>query len=756
MKKRILPIRFDWTIGRKIPVLMVTIAALSCGAVALFAAKSSFSTTQILIASHLDYIASTKRDILATKLAALQSEVATLAVNPGFTQLFDGLYLGFAGLSPEAAKTLSEHRMRSGNFENTVASGADYYIENYRQAEPWLQNLATKTEFTTIALVDKKGQLIYSTARHSLGALGGDGLRGALDLSLSREEPVMTGFSAPTTGEDSAAYIAVPIPAPAGRSSNQRAGTLIVGIGTKTLDLILHDTSGFGPQGEAIAAAGDGILRSTSRFGGLDAVSIDLGKGRVEAGALQTAVYRGLDMMAASETLAVGDQELTVIALEPSSEMLAPATDLLWKILLLTGATIAVTFLLSLLASRSISRPITRLVMEMKRLAAGDTSGAVEGIVRGDELGDMSRAVLVFKQNALAKQTAEQASKNFELAAEAERESMEVERRQRLTTQAAVFEEIGNSLSALAEGVLNRQIEAAFPSEYAQLKQDFNAAVTQLKATISAVARQANSMTSIVNEMHSGTRELAKRTEQQAVVLENAVRALNSVSSDISRTADAADEADRIVSAVHREAASSDAVVSQAIEGMTQIEDSSRQIATIVNVIDEIAFQTNLLALNAGVEASRAGEAGRGFAVVASEVRALAQRSADAATEIKDLIATSSQRVKRGTQLVSSTSDQLKNIASQITHIKKVVSNIAATASDQAKHLATIGNTIGEIDQSTQQTAAMAEESTAACHSLDTEAARLLDLIRAFTLDQGGVSAVISLDPARQKRSHAG
>ena len=139
--------------------------------------------------------------------------------------------------------------MRSENLESTAASGTDYYIENYRQAEPWLQNLATKAGFTTIALVDKKGQLIYSTAKHSLGALSGDGLRGALDLSVSREEPVMTGFSTPVGGEDSAAYIAVPIPAPAGRSSSQRAGTLIVGIGTETLDLILHDTNGFGPAG---------------------------------------------------------------------------------------------------------------------------------------------------------------------------------------------------------------------------------------------------------------------------------------------------------------------------------------------------------------------------------------------------------------------------------------------------------------------------------------------------------------------------
>jgi methyl-accepting chemotaxis protein len=740
---------------------MVSIAAVSCGTVAFFAAKSSFSTTQSLIANHLGYIASTKRDILAAKLDALRSEVTTLANNPGFTQLFDGLYLGFGSLSEETVKMLSEARMNPNKDVRSAIQGADYYLENFKQAESWLKDLADKAAFTAITLVDKKKRLIYSTTHQRLGAMGeSEVLRSAVDLSLPQKNAVMTSFSAPAAGEDGAAYIAVAVPSPAGRSSEQRAGTLIVGIGTKTLDRVLHDDNGFGPHGEAVVAGRDGVLRSTSRFGGTGTQSITLSNKESASPGTETTVYRGQHVLAASETLQVGDDVLNVIAIEPKSEMLAPATDLLWKIMMLTGFIIVATFILSLLASRSISKPIVQLVKEMKRLATGDTSGSVGGTSRGDEVGDMSRAVLVFKQNALAKEAAEQATRELEIAAdaergalEAERGSVEAERRQRLSMQAAVFEEIGKSLSALAKGVLTRKIEMSFPEEYARLREDFNAAVEQLEVTISAVAGQAGSMASIASEMNSGTRELAKRTEQQAAVLENAVRALNSVSSDITRTADAADEADRTVSAVHLEAASSDTIVSQAIEGMNEIEESSRQIASIVNVIDEIAFQTNLLALNASVEAARAGEGGRGFAVVASEVRELAQRSADAAKEIKDLIGISSQRVQRGTQLVSTTSTQLKNIAHQISHIKTVVSNIAATASNQAKHLSTIGATIGEIDDATQQTAAMTEESTAACHSLDTEAARLLALVRTFSFNQD-LAAPLSR-PRAQASAHA-
>ncbi len=211
---------------------------------------------------------------------------------------------------------------------------------------------------------------------------------------------------------------------------------------------------------------------------------------------------------------------------------------------------------------------------------------------------------------------------------------------------------------------------------------------------------------------------------------------MNAIADDVTLTADAASRADLLVSEAHGAAASSDEIVMRALSGMGEIEDSSSQIASIVTVIEGIAHQTNLLALNAGVEAARAGESGKGFAVVASEVRALAQRSSEAAKEIKELIDTSTIRVERGMQLVGSTSDLLKKIASHIDLIRTVVSDIATTATGQAKHLDDFKTTVHEIDVSTQQTAAMAEESKAACHSMEGEAAYLLELISQFELGE--------------------
>ena len=223
--------------------------------------------------------------------------------------------------------------------------------------------------------------------------------------------------------------------------------------------------------------------------------------------------------------------------------------------------------------------------------------------------------------------------------------------------------------------------------------------------------------------------------EAQAVTLEESAAAIETLSTSVEQTADHAAEANKRITQNRQQAQSGGEVVELTVEAMRNIEQSSDKITAIIGVIDDIAFQTNLLALNAGVEAARAGESGRGFAVVASEVRALAQRSADAATEIKNLINQSSQQVDQGVTLVGQAGESISSIVIRVNQISKLISDIASGAVEQSTGLGEINTGMSQLDQVTQQNAAMVEQSTAAGHLLRSDAQNLSELMQRFQLD---------------------
>jgi methyl-accepting chemotaxis protein len=249
-------------------------------------------------------------------------------------------------------------------------------------------------------------------------------------------------------------------------------------------------------------------------------------------------------------------------------------------------------------------------------------------------------------------------------------------------------------------------------------------------------------------EINTASDDLARRAERTAASLEESAAALDEITAAVRKSAEGANAARDAVMAAKAGAEASAKVVDDTVEAMVTIEGSSRQISTIIGVIDEIAFQTNLLALNAGVEAARAGDAGRGFAVVATEVRALAQRSADAAKEIKTLISSSGRQVEAGVKLVGETGKALGRIVAQVNQLNALVTDIAASAQEQATALAEVNTAVNQMDQVTQQNAAMVEQSTAASHSLAGEAAELARLVGQFNLGEGTTAAAPSHRPA--------
>ncbi|MFY0312150.1 methyl-accepting chemotaxis protein [Leisingera sp. D0M16] len=296
-----------------------------------------------------------------------------------------------------------------------------------------------------------------------------------------------------------------------------------------------------------------------------------------------------------------------------------------------------------------------------------------------------------------------------------------------------VVEVAGEHLRELAEGRLDCRIHESFPPEYRQLRENFNSTVDTMNETISQVLDATSSINNGATEISRASDDLSNRTEGQAATLEQTAAALEELTVSVKSAAEGAKSVERTMDEARLEAVNSGEIVKEAVSAMSAIEDSSSQIARIISVIDDIAFQTNLLALNAGVEAARAGEAGKGFAVVASEVRALAQRSADAATEIKGLIGESSGHVGQGVELVGKAGEAIEKIVEQVNHISGLVSNIAEGAVEQATGLSEINTGVSQLDQVTQQNAAMVEEATAAGHMLHSDSQKLTELMARFT-----------------------
>ncbi len=393
--------------------------------------------------------------------------------------------------------------------------------------------------------------------------------------------------------------------------------------------------------------------------------------------------------------------------------------------------------------------PVKALQGTMERLSAGDLKMRVLGADRKDEIGGMARTVQVFKDAGIEKQRLEAEAAASRAIAEEERQQRDAERAAEAERQAFVVGSVATGLEKLSSGDLMFRLTTAFAGDYEKLRGDFNAAMDKLQETLKAIASTTEGVRSGADEITEASDDLSRRTEQQAASLEETAAALDQITATVRKTAENANEARNAVSAAKSDAERSGEVVRETVNAMSGIETSSKQIGNIIGVIDEIAFQTNLLALNAGVEAARAGDAGRGFAVVATEVRALAQRSADAAKEIKTLISTSGQQVDAGVKLVGETGKALGRIMEKVEQLNHLVVDIAASAQEQATGVHEVNSAVNQMDQVTQQNAAMVEEATAASHSLAAEAKELARLVRQFNIGQVAAPQVSAAAPRK-------
>ncbi len=362
--------------------------------------------------------------------------------------------------------------------------------------------------------------------------------------------------------------------------------------------------------------------------------------------------------------------------------------------------------------------PLRRVTEVMKRLADGDLDVSIEGRERGDEIGDMVRSVTVFRDAAVENVRLEQeAASARELSAE-ESQKRSAERARVAAEQRRALDALSHVLGKLAEGDLEEGMAEDLAEDFVEMARTYNQAVETLRVTLADVRSTADEIEGGTGNLASSADDLARRTEQQAAALEQSSRALRHLSDIVVSTAENAKRTSVSVSETEEFAVRSGEVVQRAVGAMGEISKSSAKIATIIGVIDEIAFQTNLLALNAGVEAARAGEAGRGFAVVAQEVRELAQRCAGAAREIKDLISASSTQVKSGVHLVEETGNALSSIIAHVGEVRKLVSDISSATGEQSTGIREVTHAVQEVELITQRNAAMVEENNAEIHGL--------------------------------------
>jgi methyl-accepting chemotaxis protein len=485
---------------------------------------------------------------------------------------------------------------------------------------------------------------------------------------------------------------------------------------------------------------------------------------------------------ALSESYAKFDPQLT--AVQDSIEKLhangvanaqAVSARTMWQIQSGMLAVAVGVVLLGFFIGRSVSRPLLSMTAAMGSIAQGSLEAEVPGLGRQDEIGQMAEAVQVFKDNRIqmerlqAENKENEARTAAERAAAAQRMADEFEaavggivkaavagdfsQRVELQGKTGLVLNVGTALNslcenvsramndlvamlnALADGDMTRRITAHYEGNFALLKDNANTTAERIGATISDIKMSVREVANASTEISTSTTDLSHRTEEQAASLEQTSASMEEIAATVKKNADNASHANQSAGSMRDVAGRGGQVVADAIVAMAKIEESSRKIADIIGVIDEIARQTNLLALNAAVEAARAGDAGRGFAVVAAEVRSLAQRSSQAAKDINGLITGSTGQVKDGVELVNKTGAALDEIAASIQTVANFVSEIAAASAEQSSGIAQVNKALTQMDEVTQQNSALVEENAATAKTLEQQTKAMDERVAFFRLN---------------------
>lgn len=678
----------------------------------------------------------------------MHASARTLAGNPAIAKALRELEAGLADIEEAPLDTLRRlyidgNPHPQGDREKMIKAGErGTYHFRHGNLQPFFADLAAAEGHYDIFLVNPAGDVLYSLEKEDdfatnllTGPHAGTHLAEVFRraLALGPGQTASSDFLpyAVSAGAE-ALFVAAPVFDPLGKL----VGVAAVKADARKLFALMANANGLGTTGEAFALGSDGRLRTPSRRAGLfgpgdtpvsgPQLGADTGEAPGRAGGegvvllTDVPVQSGGTGIAATALASFDGLTWRIVAERPWDDILSE-TEAFKRKSVLTGLV-----LLAIVAAAgwglawSITRPVGRISAAIAAVGAGRLDLAVPDTARSDEVGQMARELEGLR------------------AALQAAEDLKADQTRMHADQDRVVDQLRAGLSRLSQGDLTTEITEPFPGPLEGLRRDFNRTLAQMNEAVSAVVLVSGRIRGHSERLMQAAASLSQRTEGQAATLEQTAAALEEIGSSARSSAEGARRAEATVAETRQAAETGAGEMRQTVEAMGRIETASSQIAQITGIIDDIAFQTGILALNAGVEAARAGEAGKGFSVVAGEVRALAQRSSQAAREITALIAASTALVGTGVSRVGRTRDGLAEIVARVQELAGMVGQIAGAATEQATGVGEINGGMIQLDRVTQQNAAMAGQSEEACRRLDEDARQLVGLVARFRTEAGG------------------
>lgn len=723
-------------ISRRLPILIVIALVVSFTSMSYINYVRYHSTTKEFISSISATVAGNAETSVTNWVTELSEEIDALSedrTTQAALQAFTNVLTSEIGPNIESIRDsylddspfpVGQRQMLNEGVEGTS------YDRVHGEFHNQFRTINERSGYYDLFLITPDGLIAYSVFKEAdfgkkldTGPLADSGLakafRGAI-ASNSTNNTFIDFEPYSPSGDSPASFMARQVTDEEGRV----IGVVAIQLPIEALKVVLTGSSQLTEKDEVYLVGEDGLARSEPRnaslLGILDSAP-DLPQTNY-AKAQKTGYIYGIEGINGRKIIAfvrsfdVMGKSWSVIVELDYVQAFAGVTNFQQVALVMIGLGILLSTVVGYLVARSITRPLEAFSVSMREISDENYDVTISGLNRLDEIGDLSRTLQDFQEKLVSARNAE--------------ERQEIAREE----QTLIVSNLGEGLKDLASGNLTIRIEQPVSDEYEGLRNDFNSTVETMNELMQTIVQNAKEIRGRAEEISSSSEDLSQRTESQAATLEETAAALDELTASVRAGAEGASEVERVVAVARQDAEQSGEVVSEAVQAMSLIRKSSTEISQIIGVIDDIAFQTNLLSLNAGVEAARAGDAGRGFAVVASEVRALAQRSSEAAKQIKSLITSSTEQVETGVGLVGRTGEALSSIVERVGDIDKLVVDIATGSREQSVGLGEINIGIAQLDQVTQQNAAMVEEATAAATTLKNDSVSLAKLVARFKL----------------------